>query len=56
MERPDFDSIKDLSEFKQYYWYRNELAAICKAYSFPCGGSKPEPEKAIEAYFAKKAK
>ena len=25
MQRPDFDSIKDFSEFLKYYWYREEL-------------------------------
>ncbi len=55
MERPNFDSIRDFSEFKQYYWYRNELIAICKAHGLPCDGSKPELEKTIETYFAGKA-
>ena len=30
MQRPDFDSIKDFSEFSKYYWYREELIKICK--------------------------
>ena len=42
MERPEFDSIKDFEEFNKYYWYREELIKICKAYGIKADGSKIE--------------
>ncbi len=56
MERPDFDKIKNYAEFSRYYWYRTELAEICRTHGIPCSESKPELERAIETYFAEKAK
>ena len=50
MEHPDFDKIKNYAEFSGYYWYRTELMEICRTHGIPCGGSKPELEKAIEEY------
>ena len=51
MQRPDFDSIKDFSEFSKYYWYREELIKICKAHGLKNTGSKIELNSVIENYF-----
>ncbi|MBO7515304.1 MAG: hypothetical protein J6T47_06770 [Lachnospiraceae bacterium] len=52
MERPDFDAIRDYAEFSKYYWYREELIAICKAHGLKADGGKIELNRVIEAYFA----
>lgn len=52
MQRPEFDSIKDYTEFCKYYWYRDELINICKAHGLKATGSKIELNKVIEAYFS----
>lgn len=54
MQRPEFDSIKDYTEFCKYYWYRDELIKICKAHGLKATGSKIELNKVIEAYFSGK--
>lgn len=51
MDRPDFDSIKTYEEFSKYYWYRDELIAICKAHGLHAPSGKIELNKVIEAYF-----
>lgn len=51
MQRPDFDEIKSFEEFEKYYWYREELIAICKAHGLKHDGGKIELNKVIEAYF-----
>nr|MCR4586548.1 SAP domain-containing protein [Lachnospiraceae bacterium] len=51
MDRPDFDSIKTYEEFSKYYWYRDELIAICKAHGLYAPSGKIELNKVIEAYF-----
>ncbi len=52
MQRPEFDSIKDYTEFCKYYWYRDELIKICKAHGLKATGSKIELNKVVEAYFS----
>ena len=52
MNRPEFDSIKDFTEFSKYYWYRDELIKICKAHGLFAPSGKIELYKVIEAYFA----
>lgn len=52
MQRPEFDSIKEYTEFCKYYWYRDELIKICKAYGLKATGSKIELNKVVEAYFS----
>lgn len=52
MARPEFDDIKDFSEFSKYYWYRDELIKICKAHGLKAPSSKIELNKIIEAYFS----
>ena len=52
MQRPEFDSIKDYTEFCKYYWYRDELIKICKVHGLKATGSKIELNKVIEAYFS----
>lgn len=52
VQRPEFDSIKDYTEFCKYYWYRDELIKICKAHGLKATGSKIELNKVVEAYFS----
>ena len=52
MQRPDFNDINDFEQFKRFYWYREELIKICKAYGLKHDGSKIELYKVIEAYFS----
>ena len=49
MERPEFDAIRDYAEFSKYYWYREELIAICKARGLKADGGKIELNRVIEA-------
>lgn len=52
MQRPEFNNIKDYTEFCKYYWYRDELIKICKAHGLKATGSKIELNKVVEAYFS----
>ena len=52
MQRPEFDNIKNYTEFCKYYWYRDELIKICKAHGLKATGSKIELNKVVEAYFS----
>lgn len=51
MVRPQFDEIKSFSEFSKYYWYRDELKAICKQLGIDSSGMKGELNHNIEEYF-----
>lgn len=51
MMRPQFDEIKSFSEFSNYYWYRDELKAICKQLGIDSSGMKAELNHNIEEYF-----
>lgn len=51
MVRPQFDEIKSFSEFSKYYWYREELKAICKQLGIDSSGMKGELNHNIEEYF-----
>lgn len=51
MERPNFKQIKSYAEFCKYYWYRDELVAICKNLELEYVGSKSELNQIIRAYF-----
>ena len=51
-DRPDFTTIKTYQEFSQYYWYRAELADICKRLGKEHSGVKKELEEEIKQYFA----
>ena len=51
MVRPRFDEIKSFSEFSKYYWYRDELKAICKQLGIDSSGMKGELNHNIEEYF-----
>lgn len=51
-DRPDFTTIKTYQEFSQYYWYRAELADICKRLGKERSGVKKELEAQIKQYFA----
>lgn len=51
MNRPPFNDIKSYEEFSKYYWYREELQAICKSLGLEYDGNKADLNKIIEAYF-----
>ncbi len=42
MSRPDFKDLKTGAEFSQWYWLKEEMAAICRSMSLPYNGSKFE--------------
>ncbi|MGP1455717.1 MAG: SAP domain-containing protein [Treponema sp.] len=51
-KRPDFNGIKSFEEFNKYYWYREELAQICKSMGLEYRGTKQELNRIIQQYFA----
>ncbi|WP_049492940.1 SAP domain-containing protein [Streptococcus constellatus] len=51
-DRPDFTTMKTYQEFSRYYWYRTELADICKQLGLEYSGIKKELEEEIKQYFA----
>ena len=51
MDRPRFEDIKSYDEFIKYYWYLEELQAICKALHLEYVGGKAELNNAIKSYF-----
>lgn len=51
MVRPQFNEINSYSEFAKYYWYRDELKAICKQLGIDSSGMKAELNHNIEEYF-----
>ena len=51
MMRPQFNEIKSFSEFSKFYWYRDELKAICKQLGLDSSGMKVELNHNIEEYF-----
>ncbi|MEL3908898.1 MAG: SAP domain-containing protein, partial [Treponemataceae bacterium] len=50
-QRPEFQEIKSFEEFNKYYWYREELAQICKSIGLEYRGTKQELNHIIEQYF-----
>ena len=50
-KKPDFKDIKSFEEFNRYYWYREELAQICKSLRLKHKGIKQELNHVIEQYF-----
>lgn len=51
MERPLLKNIKSYDEFKKYYWYLDELKAICKSLNLEYIGGKIELDNIIKSYF-----
>jgi len=49
--RPNFRDIKSFEEFSRYYWYREELAEICKSLELEYRSTKQELNHIIEQYF-----
>ena len=49
--RPAFEEIKTYEEFLKYYWYREELVAICRRLGFCTSGYKAELNERIEECF-----
>ncbi len=50
-ERPNFSEIKSYDEFQKYYWYRQELSAICRQLGIDHTGTKQELNCNIKEYF-----
>ena len=50
-KRPDFKDIHSFEEFNLYYWYREELAQICKSHGLEYRGTKQELNDIIHQYF-----
>ena len=48
--RPNFRDIKSFEEFSRYYWYREELAEICKSLELEYRCTKQELNHIIEQY------
>lgn len=51
MERPRFEQIKSYDEFTKYYWYLDELRAICKGLGVEYVGGKKELYGVIQSYY-----
>ena len=51
MERPRFEDIKSYDEFIKYYWYLEELKAICKSLNLEYVGGKIQLNSIIKSYF-----
>ena len=49
--RPAFEVIRTYEEFSKYYWYREELAAICRGLGICASGYKAELNERIKEYF-----
>ena len=49
--RPTFEEIRTYEEFTKYYWYREELAAICRGLGICASGYKAELNERIKKYF-----
>jgi len=49
--RPAFEGIRTYEEFSKYYWYREELAAICRGLGICASGYKAELNERIKEYF-----
>ena len=52
--KPAFEEIKTFDDFSKYYWYREELLAICRRLGICACGYKAELNERIEEYFAEK--
>ncbi|PJZ78141.1 SAP domain-containing protein [Leptospira neocaledonica] len=48
--RPNFETIKTISEFESYYWYREELKDICLTLKISSKGAKAELEERLKSY------
>lgn len=49
-KRPKFKSIKSVSEFESYYWYREELKEVCKEIGISSSGAKADLEERLKSY------
>ena len=50
-QRPTFREIKTLEEFNRYYWYRSELADICRRLGINNSGYKQDLLERIRLHF-----
>lgn len=55
MNRPIFEEIHDYNEFRQYFWYREELSLICRNLDLNSTGNKEELQDNIKEYFNNKS-
>ncbi|MDE5756051.1 MAG: SAP domain-containing protein [Clostridia bacterium] len=51
MQRPKFQDIHSYEEFSKYYWYAEELQAICKGLGLEYVDGKSRLNEIIKAYF-----
>ncbi len=49
--RPSFEEIKTYEDFSKYYWYHEELVAICRRLGICTSGYKADLNEKIEEYF-----
>lgn len=50
--RPDLNDTLSPSEFRAWYWLKEELAAFCRSRKLPTGGSKRELAARIESHLS----
>ncbi|TDG34801.1 cytoplasmic protein [Pedobacter changchengzhani] len=51
MERPNLDNNISLTDFKEFYWLKEELVEFCKQTGISTSGSKVELNNKIQHYF-----
>lgn len=52
MERPNLDKNISLTDFKEFYWLKEELVDFCKKVGISTSGSKVELTNKIQYYFS----
>ncbi|GHT39967.1 hypothetical protein AGMMS49965_07460 [Bacteroidia bacterium] len=50
MQRPELNSNISAADFKDFYWFKEELTAFCKSKGLAATGRKPELTARIIAY------
>jgi hypothetical protein len=48
--RPSLDRALSVSDFRSYYWLKEELLTFCREHGISRAGSKPELSRRIEEY------
>ncbi|GIV59325.1 MAG: hypothetical protein KatS3mg043_0414 [Rhodothermaceae bacterium] len=46
-QRPPFTTDLSVEEFRAHYWYKQELAALCRQHGLPASGTKAELEERL---------
>lgn len=52
MERPPFSEQLTVAEFRRHYWYKAELAGICKSIGLSPQGTKAEMQQRVEGFLS----